>query len=106
MSRKTSTTHINALFHQTRTIEPPAAEPHYTTEPQTRLVLGPFQLVLEHQQRDGTPALWVLPGGGRATTAQLLVIARRNGWKRPVQIQATVRRRVPGDSRRFVSQET
>ncbi len=72
------------------------------TEPQTRLVLGPFQLVLaEHDRgrRDGTPAFWALPGGGRATTAQLLVLARRNGWKRPAPITVTVRRRV-------VSQET
>ncbi len=106
MSRKiTDITRLNALFNLTRTSVAPDDE-HHTSEPQTRLVLGPFQLVLADKPRAGSPAIWALPSGGRATTAQLLVVARRNAWKRPVQIQVTIRRRVPADIRHFVSRET
>ncbi len=112
MSRKiTDIARLNALFNQARDSASPegGAGRQYASEPQTRLVLGPFQLVLATnaaKPRAGEAALWALPGGGRATTAQLLVVARRNAWKRPVQIQVTVRRLVPGDIRNFVSRET
>lgn len=104
MSRKiTDIRKLNALFNATAPWAPQPEEerPGFTAEPQTRLVLGPFQLVLASnatKPRAGETAIWALPGGGRATTLQLLALARRNGWKRPVQIIVTVRRRAPGDA--------
>ncbi len=108
MSRKvTDITRLNALFNLTRASVAPDDE-RYTPEPQTRLVLGPFHLVLATnatKPRAGSPAVWALPGGGRATTAQLLELARRNGWKRPAQIQVTVRRLIPGDTQQQTLKE-
>lgn len=66
---------------------------HFAPAPQQqlRLVIGPLQLVLATPSTVGRPAMWALPGGGRASTEQLLALARRNGWKRPVQIEVTIR---------------
>lgn len=62
-----------------------------THQQQLRLIVGPLQLVLATPSAVGRPAMWALPGGARASTAQLLALARRNGWKRPVQIEVTIR---------------
>ena len=80
-------------------------------EQQTRLIVGPFQFVLTAEPDRGKPALWALPGGARASTAQLLDLARRNEWKRPAQILVTIRRAHDNDIRCLrasltVSQET
>lgn len=66
----------------------------YETYAQPRLFIGPFQLVQAPAASRHAQTVWVLPGGDRATTAQLLVLARRRGWKRPRVIEVTVRRRV------------
>ena len=83
----------------------------FVSEQQLRLVVGPFQFVLAAEPDRGKPALWALPGGARATTAQLLDLARRSEWKRPAQIQVAIRRAHDNDIRRLraaliVSQET
>lgn len=62
-------------------------------EQQVRLCLGPIQCVLAAAPRAGASAMWALPGGRYASTEQVLALARRNGWKRPTQIEVTIRRR-------------
>lgn len=66
----------------------------YETYTQPRLFIGPFQLVQVPAASRHAQTIWALPGGDRATTAQLLVLARHRGWKRPRVIEITVRRRV------------
>lgn len=65
------------------------------TESQPRLLLGPYVLVLATQPQRGAPAVWALPGGTRVDTAACLQIARREGWRRPAQIDVIIRRRMP-----------
>lgn len=59
---------------------------------QLRLIVGPLQLVAAEPTASG-PMLWAMPGGGRATTEQLIVLAHRNRWKRPFIIHVSVRYR-------------
>lgn len=66
----------------------------YETYAQPRLFIGPFQLVQAPAASRHAQTVWALPGGDRATTAQLLTLARRRAWKRPRVIEVTVRRRV------------
>lgn len=63
----------------------------FIAQQQLRLLVGQLQLVLATPSTVGRPAMWALPGGGRASTEHLLALARRNGWKRPVQIEVTIR---------------
>jgi hypothetical protein len=65
----------------------------YETHTQPRLFIERFQLVLAPTPRHA-PSLWAMPGGGRATTAQLIVLARLRGWKRPRVVEVTVRYRM------------
>lgn len=68
---------------------PPARR---VTAAQPRLFLGGrYQLVQSVPTAKHAQPLWALPGGGRASTAQLLALARRRGWNRPVVIEVTVR---------------
>lgn len=62
----------------------------FEAQTQQRLFIDRFQLVQAPAPRFGE-VLWALPGGGRASTAQLLVLARRRGWKRPRVVDVTVR---------------
>lgn len=64
----------------------------YETHTQPRLFIERFQLVQAPTPRHA-PTLWAMPGGGRATTAQLLALARMRGWKRPRVVEVTVRYR-------------
>jgi hypothetical protein len=64
----------------------------YETHTQPRLFIERFQLVQAPTPRHA-PTLWAMPGGGRATTAQLLALARQRGWKRPRVVEVTVRYR-------------
>lgn len=65
----------------------------YKTHTQPRLFIERFQLVPAPTPRHA-PTLWAMPGGGRATTAQLLTLARVRGWKRPRVVEVTVRYRI------------
>lgn len=58
---------------------------------QVRLAIGPFHLVAIGRPRRGRAVQWALPGGGRATLGDLLVLARRNAWPRPTLIAVSVR---------------
>lgn len=74
-----------------------AAPPHgFVREEQPRLGVGPFTLVPANR------AGWALPGGGRATYAELALLARRCGWRAPALYRVTLTRRPGGP----VSRET
>jgi len=68
----------------------------YETHTQPRLFIGRFQLVQVPAPRHAS-TVWALPGGGRASTAQLLALARVRGWSRPRVIEVTVRYRAKGE---------
>lgn len=61
---------------------------------QRRLLFGPLELVPVEAPHAGRATIWALPGGGRATTVDLLAVARRNEWVRPVVVDVMVRYRV------------
>jgi hypothetical protein len=67
----------------------------YEIHTQPRLFIDRFQLV-QAPAAAYTQPLWALPGGGRASTAQLLALACRRGWKRPHIVDVTVRYRLDG----------
>ncbi len=62
----------------------------FETYTQPRLFIERFQLVQVPGVSRHAPAIWAMPGGGRATTAQLLALARQRGWKRPRVVEVTV----------------
>lgn len=66
----------------------------YETGMQVRLFIDRFQLVQAPALARHLEALWALPGGGRASTAQLLALARCRGWKRPRVVEVAVRYRL------------
>lgn len=65
----------------------------YEMHKHLRLFIGPYQLVQSLPVARYTIPPWALPGGGRATTAQLIALARIRGWRRPRVIEVTVRYR-------------
>ncbi len=65
----------------------------FETHTQPRLFIERFQLVQVPGISRHAPAIWAMPGGGRATTAQLLALARQRGWKRPRVVEVAVRYR-------------
>lgn len=65
---------------------------------QYRLFVGPLQLVptTPPTVTDRKALMWALPGGGTATTAEVMLLARRRGWKRPAVVEVIVRCRADG----------